>query len=102
MKITKFKKKKNDMYELVLENDSKITLHEDTILKNNLLITKCISDDLLTKLLNESNESHMYSVCIKYISYKMRSKSLLSSHPTQPPLPFLRYTCHGIPGLPFC
>ena len=46
MKILKFKKQSKDKYKLYLDNNSDITLYEDVIIKNNLLITKEISDEL--------------------------------------------------------
>ena len=50
MKILKFKKQSKDKYKLYLDNNSDITLYEDVIIKNNLLITKEISDELLEAL----------------------------------------------------
>ena len=45
MKITKFKKVSNDKYKVYLENNDVITLFEDVIIINNLLITKEILEE---------------------------------------------------------
>ena len=42
MKIKKISKKRNNLYELTLDNNEKISLYDDIILKYNLLITKVI------------------------------------------------------------
>ena len=42
MKILNFKKDKNSLYELTLENNQKILLHESLILREELLIKNTI------------------------------------------------------------
>ena len=44
MQISKYKKLKNNIYEVTLENDEKIKLYEDVILKEELLLKKEIDD----------------------------------------------------------
>lgn len=44
MKILKYKKKKNGMYELELDNGVIVDTYEEVILAHNLLITKNIND----------------------------------------------------------
>lgn len=73
MKIIKYEKKGNNNYQIFLENNQKIILHEDTILKNNLLYKKEIDNLLLDKLLQENNKYDIYNKCIKYISVRLRS-----------------------------
>lgn len=73
MKIIKFAKKKDGQYMLTLENDRKILLHEDLILKNNLLIKKTIDEDEILNLLSQNNNYNAYNMSIKYLSVKMRS-----------------------------
>ena len=46
MKIIKFTKKKDGMYSLLLEDNDVILVHEDLILKHDLLLKKDIDDKL--------------------------------------------------------
>lgn len=72
MNIIKYERLKNGKYKVYLDNEDTITLYEDVILNNNLLISKHISD--LDKLLSENNEYEAYNKAVKYIGVKMRSK----------------------------
>ena len=56
MKILKFKKQSKDKYKLYFDDNSEITLYEDVIIKNNLLITKQIDKKLLDDLEKENND----------------------------------------------
>ena len=49
MKIKKFTKLKNGMYNITLEN-FEFKIHEDLILKYNLLLTKEVTEEDITKL----------------------------------------------------
>ena len=80
MKILKFKKIKNDKYELTLEDNSKIILYEDSIINNNLLVTKKINNDDINKLKKENEVLNCYYNAINYISYKMRSKKQILNY----------------------
>ena len=73
MKILKFKKQSKDKYKLYLDDNSEITLYEDVIIKNNLLITKQIDKKLLDDLEKENNDRKAYILAVNYISIKMRS-----------------------------
>mgnify|MGYP002621157018 CR=1 FL=1 len=73
MRILKFKKQSKDKYKLYLDDNSDITLYEDVIIKNNLLITKEISDELLEALKKQNNDIYAYTLALGYISVKMRS-----------------------------
>ena len=59
MKIEKFKKLKNGVYELQLDNYDKILTYEEVILKYELLINREIS----SKTLKEINELNSYYEC---------------------------------------
>lgn len=61
------------MYKLFLDNDSEILVHEDYILKNELLLTKEISDDDIINIDKINNNYNAYSLAIKYIGIKHRS-----------------------------
>lgn len=73
MKIKKFKQLTNGKYRVYLEDNSTITLYEDVIINNNLLITKEIDDSLISNLTKENDYYHGYSVSINYLSLRMRS-----------------------------
>ena len=77
MKIIKFKKTAKDKYKLYLDNGESLSLFEDVIVNNNLLLTKQIDNELLDKLNYQNNEQHAYVLAIKYLSIKMRSKKKL-------------------------
>ena len=74
MKITKLKKTKSGKYDLILENNNKITTYDEVILNNNLLFDKEIDDDKL-KIINKENDYYkIYNKIIKLISTKLRSE----------------------------
>lgn len=73
MKIIKFKKTAKSKYKVYLDNGEVISLYEDVIIDNNLLLTKEL-DDLLLKKVNEQNNCvHVYTLALNYISIRMRS-----------------------------
>lgn len=74
MKILKYDKKKNGMYQVFFDNGNNIDLHENIILKYDLLIKKEISSDTIEKMLDENQIYIAYDLSIRYISTKMRSK----------------------------
>ena len=71
MKIVKYKKIKSNKYEVFLENNEKITLYEDIILKEGLLIKKEIND--IEKILKENSEYEIYDVALKYLNHHVVS-----------------------------
>ena len=73
MKILKFTKLRNGMYKLKLENESEIKVHEELILKKDLLITKDISLDDINVIDKLNNNFNAYDIAVKYISTKVRS-----------------------------
>ena len=78
MNIIKYERLKNGKYKVYLDNENTITLYEDVILNNNLLISKHISD--LDKLVSENNEYEAYNKAVKYIGVKMRSKKEIKAY----------------------
>lgn len=74
MKITKFKKTKSNIYEIILEDNSKYNLYDEIILKSNLLFTKEITLEELNKLLKDNNYYELYYNCLKFLKNKMRSE----------------------------
>lgn len=73
MKILKFTKKKSGQYLLTLEDDRKLTLHEDLILRRDLLLKKEINEEDIINLISENNNYLAYDDSLKYIGIKMRS-----------------------------
>jgi len=73
MKILKFKKTSKDKYKLLLDNNESITLYEDVIIKNNLLLTKEVDNKLLDDLMKQNNYVDAYNIALNYISVRMRS-----------------------------
>ena len=73
MKVLKYKKVKNK-YRVYFDNDLKIDLYEDIILKYELLLKKEIDKDTFDKLVIDNNKEDIYEKSINYISIKIRSK----------------------------
>lgn len=73
MQIIKYTKKGNGNYDILLDNNKKITLSEDLILKKNLLYKKEVDPYLLEELLTENIKYDIYNKCVKYISIRLRS-----------------------------
>ena len=66
------------MYLLVLDNGNKVKIHEDLILKYGLLLNKELDDLLLEKLYQENQVYEVYSIALKYLNSRLRSKKELS------------------------
>ena len=73
MKINKFKKVGKNKYKVFFENTD-ITLHEDVILKYDLLIRSDIDTDLIDKIIEENRYYDVYESALNYIEIKMRNK----------------------------
>ena len=74
MKITKFKKIAGSKYKIFFDNGENILLHENIIIKYNLLITKKIEEDY-DDIIKDNNNYMIYDMTVKYISKKMRCES---------------------------
>lgn len=80
MQINKFTKKKNGMYNIVLEDGSEFLAYEDIILKYDLLLKKNLSSDEKEKILQENLIYISYDLAIKYISIKMRTEKEIKEY----------------------
>ena len=80
MQINKFTKGRNGMYTVTLEDSTKLTIHEDLILKHNLLITKEITDNEKEIILEENKTYEIYEVSLSYINKKLRSSKELRKY----------------------
>ena len=73
MKIEKYKKIKEDLYRVLLDNGEIIDIYEDVILANNLLYKSEIDQSLLNKINIENNYQLAYNISVKYIMVRLRS-----------------------------
>ena len=71
MKIIKYNKLKNNKYEIILENNEKIKVYEDVILKENLLWKKEIDD--IDKLLEKNKDYEIEDTALKRLSHHVES-----------------------------
>ena len=71
MKISKYKKLKSNKYEVTLEDESKLVLYEDVILKEELLLKKDIDD--INRLTDINNEYEIYDIALKYLNHHVTS-----------------------------
>ena len=74
MEIKKYKKLKNNIYELELGDNLRIKLYDNVIVKYNLLLKKNITDKELKEIINFNDELESYYLALKYISKKLRSE----------------------------
>ncbi len=72
MKIKSYKKKSNNLYEITLDNNAKISLYADVILKYNLLQKKEIKKEDLEEIVKNNKYLESYYVAIKYLNNKLR------------------------------
>lgn len=79
MKINSYKKKANGQYEVSI-GEKKISLHEDLILKHDLLLKKEIEEAFLETLQEENKKYYIYDEALKYLKVKMRSKKEMYSY----------------------
>ena len=80
MKIIKYKKLSANKYKVFLEDGSNITLHENIIIKYNLLINKEINIDEMQDIIKDNNNYLVYDLALKYISTKMRCEGELREY----------------------
>ena len=80
MQINKFTKQRNGMYQILLEDNRKIKVHEDLILKYDLLLKRKIDEDLEDKIFEENKTYEIYEVALSYINKKLRSKKELKKY----------------------
>lgn len=80
MEIKKFKKIKNNEYEIYLENNLTIKLYEDTIIKYNLLSNNNITQKDLDIIVKDNNKLKAYHDSLKYLKTKLRTELEINKH----------------------
>jgi len=78
MKIIKYQKLKSNKYKVTLDNEESITLYDNVILENNLLLSKEISN--VDAILKENEYYDAYFLSLKYISKKLRTKKEIHNY----------------------
>lgn len=74
MKINKFKKKHNNLYELTLDNNTKVSLYDEIILKYELLVKKELDIKKLAEITLENAKLESYYIALKFINAKLRTE----------------------------
>ena len=74
MEIIKYKKFKNNEYEIIFDNDLAIKLYEDIIIKYNLLSNNKLTQKEIDMLIKENNKLKSYHEGLKYLNIKLRSE----------------------------
>ncbi len=80
MKILKFKKISKDKYKIYLNNGDEITLFDEVIINNNLLLTKEIDDKKLDLLINQNSIVYAHQLSLGFISIRIRSKKEIEDY----------------------
>jgi len=73
LRIEKFSKLKNGLYKLRLENGLDILVHEDFLLKKELLLTREIDEGDVKNIDRLNNNYSAYDLAVKFIGTKFRS-----------------------------
>lgn len=80
MKIEKYEYTKNNNYNIYLSSGEVITINEEVITENELLLKKELDTKLYNKLLYEDKICKAINVAIKYITIRLRSKKEISDY----------------------
>lgn len=73
MKIIKYERNKKNNYNVYLDNGEIITINENVITENELLLKKEIDKELYDKLNMDNKIYELYEISIKYINVRLRS-----------------------------
>lgn len=80
MKIEKLKKINNGKYKVKFDNNEEITIYDEIILKNNLLINKEVDNERLEQIILDNSFYDIYNKVLKYISIKVRSEKEIDEY----------------------
>lgn len=74
MKISNYKKKKSNIYEITLSNNEKIELYDDVILKYELLLVKELDEKKLKEIILYNSNLESYNIALKFLNSKLRTE----------------------------
>lgn len=74
MKIEKFKKDKNNLYNVYFDNELEVSLFDDVIVKYNLLVNKEMDNKKFDEIIKYNDLLNGYYKSIKYINKKLRTE----------------------------
>lgn len=80
MKILKYKKMKDNKYEIFLDNGISLKIYDDLIIKYDLLLKKNISDEELKSIEQETDALSSYYKALKYITKKLRCEKEIRNY----------------------
>lgn len=80
MKILKYKKLKDNRYEIVLDNGVNLKVYDDLIIKYDLLLKKDITDYEIENIMKEVDELSSYYKALKYLNKKLRCESEIKQY----------------------
>ena len=74
MKITKIIKKKDNLYQILLSDNTSLSFYDDTIIHFNLLTNKDLNEKKLLEITTYNNNVAAYYKALTYIKSKLRTK----------------------------
>lgn len=80
MEISKLKKQDDGLYEVSFNDGTFLSLHEETVVRLQLLPGKVVDKELLANIETQKNIDQAYIRALRYISYKLRSSHEISQH----------------------
>lgn len=80
MKINKYEKLKSGKYLIIFENNQKLELYEELILKYNLLLTKEINEEEEKEIIKEKEKYDVYYEALEFIKKRVRSKQEINNY----------------------
>ena len=80
MEIRKLNKQDDGLYEVTFLNGESLTLHEETVIRLQLLPGKIVDADLLENIEIQKNIDQAYIRALRFISYKLRSSHEITQH----------------------
>ena len=75
MKIVSYQKKNNNLYEITLSNNEKISLYDDVILKYELLLKKELDEKKLEEIILYNEKIESYHIALKFLNSKLRTEN---------------------------
>lgn len=79
MKIEKISKKKNNLYQILLSDNTSLSFYDETIIHYNLLTFKEFDQSKLQEIIKYNNEISAYYQALNYIKTKLRTKKEIES-----------------------